>query len=187
MSKKRDFLKQFFKQKKKIGAVSPSSRFLASKMLENIDFNNCKVIVELGPGTGVFTRKIIQNMADDAKLFVFELHEPFYLQLKKEFQNDKRVEIILDSAENIGEHLKSHSINQADVVLSSLPLANFNKDLVKSILNSIYDYLSMNGMFIQFQYSLRSKKQVDEIFDDTKLSFTPRNLPPAFVYTCIKK
>ena len=55
MTTKRNFIKQFLKDKKMVGALAPSSRFLGERMLENIDFSTDKIILELGPGTGVFT------------------------------------------------------------------------------------------------------------------------------------
>ena len=72
MPNKRSFLKQFWKEKKMVGAMAPSSRFLAKKMLKNIDFENARILIELGPGNGVFTEKIIEKMHPDAKLLVFE-------------------------------------------------------------------------------------------------------------------
>ena len=82
MTEKKTFLKQFLKEKKMVGSIRPSSRFLTEKMLENVDFNSAKVIVELGPGTGVFTKKIIEKMAEDAVLLVFELNDNFFNLLK---------------------------------------------------------------------------------------------------------
>ena len=55
---KKSFLKSFWAEKKMVGSMTPSSRFLMDKMLKNIDFKKSKLIVELGPGTGVFTEKI---------------------------------------------------------------------------------------------------------------------------------
>ena len=46
-------------------------------MLENIDFQKVKTIVELGPGTGIFTDEIIERLGKDAQLFVFELNDIF--------------------------------------------------------------------------------------------------------------
>ena len=83
MVTKRNFIKQFIKNKKMVGAVSPSSRFLGEKMLCNIDFSKEKIIVELGPGTGVFTDMIINRMAPDAKLLVFELNDNFFESLNE--------------------------------------------------------------------------------------------------------
>ena len=76
MTKKGSFLKTFLKDRQ-VGAMSPSSRFLANKMLENINFDEAKVIVELGPGTGVFTHVLLEKMRPDATLLVFELNTEF--------------------------------------------------------------------------------------------------------------
>ena len=93
MSDKRSFIRNFWKERKMVGAMAPSSKYLAKKMLERIDFSTAKVIVELGPGTGVFTRKILQKLSPDGILLVFELNDSFMNMLKKEFK-DPRVILI---------------------------------------------------------------------------------------------
>ena len=55
------FLSQYITNPRSIGAVLPSSKFLADKMVESIDFKKAKYIVEYGPGTGVFTNKLLEN------------------------------------------------------------------------------------------------------------------------------
>lgn len=185
MAKKQTFLKQFLENKKMIGSVRPSSRFLAEKMLENIDFSNAKILVELGPGTGVFTKKIIDQMASDAILLVFELNDNFYSILKNTI-SDSRVHFIHDSAEKIEEYLMLHNLHHSDVIISSLPFANFPDNLRDSIINKSHDSLSEDGLFIQFQYSTQSKKILKTVFSDVDISFTPLNFPPAFIYTCKK-
>ncbi|PKR80130.1 phospholipid methyltransferase [Brumimicrobium salinarum] len=185
--KKNNFLKEFFKERKTVGAIKPSSKSLAKKMLKHIDFETEKVIVEFGPGTGVFTREIIDKMRDDAILYVFELHEPFFIKLKKEFEENKQVKIINDSAVNVREYISADNYENADVIISSLPLTNFDQKLTMRILKSAEIALKKNGKYIQFQYSLNAKKILNKIFDSIDLQFTINNLPPAFVYTCIKK
>lgn len=185
MAKKAAFLKQFWQEKKMVGAMSPSSRYLAHKMLKNIDFKKAKVLVELGPGTGVFTKRILDAMNPDAKLLVFELNDNFYESLRQEI-NDDRMILIHDSAEYINRYLKEENLLNTDYVISSLPLANFPNKLKANILNASYDALKNNGKYIQFQYSLNSKKELEACFESVHISFTPLNFPPAFVYTCIK-
>ena len=46
--------------------------------------------------------------------------------------------------------------------------------------------LATSGKFIQFQYSLQSKKVISSKFEGVRIAFTPLNFPPAFVYTCYK-
>lgn len=186
MPGKKSFIKQFWKERKMVGAMAPSSRFLANKMLNHIDFNNTKVIVELGPGTGVFTDRIVKMMRKDAILLVFELNDDFYAALKKRI-TDARVHIIHDTAEKIGSYLDELSIEKADVVISSLPLANFPSELRKSILSASHNSLTDLGKYIQFQYSLQSKRHIKNVFTKVDISFTPFNFPPAFVYTCKKE
>ncbi len=50
------FLRQYVMHPRSVGAIAPSGKNLALKMMEPIDFNNAKVIVEYGPGTGSFTK-----------------------------------------------------------------------------------------------------------------------------------
>jgi len=183
---KRKFIKEFFKNKHMVGAVSPSSKFLANKMLENVDFEDSKLVVELGPGTGVFTDKIIQRLRPKAKLLVFELNKDFYQSLQNRI-NDPRVEIIHDSASNISNYLKDDEKNTVDTVISSLPLMAFPEDLRNDVVNASYDALKDDGMYIQFQYSLQSKKLLASKYAKMDITFTVKNFPPAFVYTCLKK
>ena len=56
MAKQSNFLGEFIKERKTVGAIAPSSKFLMKKMIAPIDFQKADVIVELGPGNGVFTK-----------------------------------------------------------------------------------------------------------------------------------
>jgi phospholipid N-methyltransferase len=182
---KRSFLKEFIRENKTVGSLTPSSRFLASKMVDNIDYTSTKVIIELGPGTGVFTRRIAKNLPDNVILLVFELNDEFYLQLTDEFKQPNIV-IIHDSADQLLKYLKEYNFEFADVVISSLPLANFDETLRSSILNKVYESLHEKGKFVQFQYSLQAKKILMSLYKEVKIGFTALNIPPAFVYKCIK-
>jgi len=183
---KRKFIKQFLKHNTMIGSVTPSSRFLCEKMVENIDFASAKVLVELGPGTGVFTHVIRERMRDDATLLVFELNDLFYHELKTQIQ-DPRVNVIHDSAEFLQKYLDEMGNGlQADVVISSLPLMVFPASLRNRIVDASYHGLKENGRFIQFQYSLQAKKMLKSLYPTVAVTFTAKNVPPAFVYTCTK-
>lgn len=184
MEKKKYFIKQFFKEKKMVGAVSPSSKFLMRKMLSNINFKTARVIIEFGPGTGVFTREIAQRMNPECKLIIFELHDAFFMKLSEEFKENPSVLLRNESAENIADALNEYTLNGVDVIISSLPLANFPKELIHSILSNSVANLTKDGKFIQFQYSLSAKKHLQEHFNSVQINFTARNLPPAFIYTC---
>jgi len=179
------FLKTFFKERKQVGAVAPSSRFLVKKMCDKIDFKTAKVIIELGPGTGVFTKEILNRAAADAKIFVFELNEDFYKVLAKKI-DDKRIILVNKSAENLNSVLSKHQIANADAVLSSLPLTVIPEPIRSNILKASHDILKPNGLYVQYQYSLSAKKQIEKQFGKLNLHFSLINIPPAFIYVAKK-
>lgn len=186
MTTKRNFLKQFIKDKQMVGAVSPSSKFLGEKMIENIDFSSAKLLVELGPGTGVFTHLLLEKMRTDAKLLIFELNDTFYQNLFSKI-NDPRVQIIHDSAEFIEKYLDEQEQGNVDVVISSLPLMVFPEVLRNNVVNASHRCMKRGGKYVQFQYSLQSKKLLESTFKDVSVKFTIKNFPPAFIYTCQKR
>jgi len=161
----------------------PSSRFLVAKMLKQIPINDAKVIVELGPGTGVFTEKIIQEMGADTQLIVIELNDHFFKTLSLKIKHPN-VHLKHDSAEQIHQILNDLQLQKADIIISSLPLAMFPTDLRLSILNAIRANLQPIGYFVQFQYSLQAYRLLKKSFKKVQLDFTPLNFPPAFIYTC---
>ena len=180
------FIKQFWKDKKMIGSMVPSSKYLAAKMLDHIPFKNTKLIIELGPGTGIFTEKIIQKLDVTTQLIVLELNSEFYQELKAKICHSN-VHIKEASADKIGEIMLELGFEKADIIISSLPLANFSAKLRNSILEVVKESLNENGSFIQFQYSLNAYKNLKQLFPVVKLNFTALNFPPAFVYTCSKR
>ena len=180
------FIKAFWKDKKMIGSIIPSSKFLAAKMLNHIPLKNTKLIIELGPGTGIFTEKIIEKIGASTHLIVLELNTDFCKELKAKI-NLPNVHIKEASADKIGEIMKQIGFEKADIIISSLPLANFSEELRNSILEIVHESLNEKGSFIQFQYSLNAFKNLKKLFPVIKLNFTALNFPPAFVYTCSKR
>lgn len=186
MAKKSKFFNEFLKERKTVGAVSPSSKFLMKKMLAPINFEKAKIIVELGPGNGVFTKGLLQRMSPEAKLFSFELSENFFKHINLKIR-DERLTLINDSADKLEQYLNIEGITEVDYVVSSLPLAVIPEEVKTKVLNACVKVLGAKGKFIQFQYSLNAKKLLQSKFNDVKHKFVPVNIPPAFVYQCNNK
>jgi len=185
MSKHINFGKQFWKDKRTIGSLMPSSPFLRTKILKNIDFTKDQIFIELGPGMGVFTREIVAQMSANSILLVFEVNDLFYKHIVADIK-DKRIHIIHDSAEKINEYLQKLNLDNPDVIISSLPLAAFNSSFRKMIISQIHNSLKQTGTFIQFQYSLQAKYMLKKLYKKVNISFTILNFPPAFIYYCKK-
>lgn len=183
MRNKLKFFKEFWKERRVVGAISPSSIFLAKKMISSIDFKSAKILVEFGPGTGIFTKEILKKMRKDATLLVFETQKTFCDQIEAEIK-DERMVLINDSAEKIGEYLQKNGCDLADHIISSLPFTVIPTQIKNSILTQSVKFLSDKGSFLQFQYSLNAHKLLKSKFKYVKLDFTPMNIPPAFIYRC---
>lgn len=178
------FLSEVFKRGATIGALSPSSSYLAKKMLNPIHFNDADCIVEFGPGTGIFTTKLLEQMKSDALLLVFEINPSFHNELLK--IEDNRLFVINDSAEKLDYYLHSYNQTNADYIISSLPFAVIPDIVVDSILEKSFKLLSDKGKYIQFQYSLNALSKLKRIFKKVDISFTFLNIPPAFIFICGK-
>jgi phospholipid N-methyltransferase len=171
----RDSLR-LIKSFKTSGTITPSSPRLISRLLAPIDFASARCIVELGPGNGCVTKAILEKLHPDCLLVCFELNSTFVEQL--ELIADPRLRIVNACASSIREEL--------DHVVSSLPLALIDAAIVDNILCSVGNNLKTGGCFQQYQYTLKNYSDMKPRFSNVKLRFTLRNLPPAFVYECIK-
>ncbi len=155
-------------------------------MLDHLNFKSAKLVVELGPGTGVFTERIIEKLGKDCTLLIIELNDKFYKDLKKRI-TDKRVYIRKGSASDLHKFMKELNIEKADFIVSSLPLAIIPSTLRKRIVIEVNHKLEKNGEFIQFQYSLQSLKLFKKVFKQVSIRHCLFNMPPAFVYSCKKQ
>lgn len=84
-------------------------------MCDKIDFKTAKFLVELGPGTGVFTTEILKRALPDAKIFVIELNDNFYNLLTEKIK-DSRVVLLNKSADQLDVILKEHGVDHVDAI-----------------------------------------------------------------------
>lgn len=187
MSKNFNFFKEALATAKTSGTLVPSSRFLADKMLKSINFKKANLIVELGPGDGAITKHILQRIQPNTTLICFEINDSFYNELLK-IEHPQLI-VLKTSAEKVAEEIAKHGFKEADYIVSSLPLAIIPKEISQNILKKSYDILKEKGIFVQFQYSLNYFKKLKKVFGskNVTIKFEPLNIPPAFVYKCVKK
>ncbi|NVK48175.1 MAG: methyltransferase [Cyclobacteriaceae bacterium] len=162
------------------GALTFSSKALVKKMISQADLEGAKLIVEMGGGDGSITQGIVDAMDPSAELLVFEINASFCEEMEKQFPQ-KNVHIINASADEFTSYLKGR---KADFIFSSLPFSLIPKDVVDSILKQASSSLVRNGAFIQICYSYLLKSLFQKYFNKVSVSFTLKNLPPAFVMVC---
>lgn len=169
----------------KTGALMPSSRFLAGKMMQYVDFEQARFLVELGAGNGTITRRLLERMRPDARLVVFEINAEFCKELNA--IPDPRLEVRQESACALQDYLgRDPEAQSPDVILSGLPLAILPTALKDDVLRYSAQALKPSGYFIQFQYSTRSRRLLKRHFSQVRMANCPLNFPPAVIYTCTR-
>lgn len=179
------FLWKYVCHPRSIGAIVPSSRSLAERMVEGINFEKANLLVEFGPGTGAFTKLIVQRKKKDAYFFAIEQDKAFAQELREKFSGD-HIYIIQGSAENLYEHLNGYRNGKADVIISGLPLAAWNIDKQRQVVTAAHRALRDDGFFRQFQYSLQAYDLLKETFQEVRTERVLLNIPFARVYVCRK-
>ncbi|SFE93852.1 Phospholipid N-methyltransferase [Paenibacillus algorifonticola] len=177
------FLNKFLRSPRQIGSVTPSSKFLAKKMLESVPWNEATSVAELGAGTGAITKYIQAAKKKATKVILFEKDPYMREQLQEHYPEFSSYE---DSS-YLQASLHTEAIKQLDCIISGLPFSNFPQTMRDKLMEQILVSLKDDGLFIAFQYSLQMRSQLKEHFEIEKITFVPLNVPPAFVYVCRKK
>ncbi|MBI2633042.1 MAG: methyltransferase [Parcubacteria group bacterium] len=176
------FFVEYVKDPLTVGAIAPSSRFLSQAIVEEINFKNAKVILEIGAGQGHITREIIGKLRNDQKLISFEINKKFTNMLK-DIQKDNVV-VIEDSAEKIEEYMRIHNIKKVDSIISSLPFTSWNPKIVHSFFECFKKILSPQGNYIQYAAYPRHYGIYKQYFQSIRFKYVFLNIPPTVVYVC---
>lgn len=152
------FLFQYIVHPRAVGAILPSSRFLGDKMMEGIEFKTAKYIVEYGPGTGAFTKKLLEKRNPKTIILLVEQNKAFYLLLKEKFKNERNVFIVNGSAETSSQYVKDYGMPYIDYVISGLPFSSLPKSVSANILLDTAKMLKKMGNSLLFN-TLRLKKR----------------------------
>ena len=177
-----EFFKGFLKNPREVGSVIPSSRFLTRRTLDCGDIAHARVIVELGPGTGVLTRHALQRMRPDARLVAIEISSDFVEVLRKEMP-DPRLYIHHGSATEIEAALEKVGETKADLVMSGIPFSTLEHGVGFATLQAAKRVLSRDGRFVAYQFRSVVKDLGEPVFGarpETHSGFW--NVPPMKIY-----
>lgn len=184
------FFMEFLSNPAGIGAVVPSSRNLARKMIEWIDWTQVRAVVECGAGTGVFTGYILDHMKPNTRFFAIELNASMAGVFSEHYPT---VTLYQGSVTNVRRLCDREGIESVDVIISGLPWASFARPDQEQCLEALASVLSPQGSFATFAYlhglylagGRRFGRMLSTHFEKVERStISWHNLPPAVVYRC---
>src|SRR3989344_2820657 len=141
------FFTQAMRQPKYVGAIAPSSEVLAKLITDKAELGQARVVVELGPGTGAFTKEIVKKIDPVAAYFTIELNAHFAKNLHLKYPT---IDTVHGSAEHLQKYLVERGHETCDRVISGLPWAYFDDTLQERLLSTIKESLVPGGLFLTF-------------------------------------
>lgn len=180
------FLRAWSTNPGRVGAVLPSGSSLADVITSEISAASGPVI-ELGAGTGVFTRAIVARGVPEAQLVLIDAGVEFTTLLKERFPAARVLGI---DAAQLGQH---RLFDKATVgaVVSGLPLLNMTPEQVTGIFDGAFGYLRPGGAFYQFTYGPRCPVPAPVLdrlgLAAKRIGGTLLNVPPAAVYRIARR
>src|ERR1035437_10341258 len=148
------FLKRVLANPVQVGYLVPSSPFLTHKTAKFLDYTKARTVIELGPGEGCHTRRIIHRMQPGSRLILIELDSHFGKHLETQFAKDERVVVIHGDALNLADILTSLDADHPDYIVSGLPFTIMQRDLREQLLANIAQAMGPHRRFITYQASL---------------------------------
>jgi phospholipid N-methyltransferase len=186
------FVRQFIVDPRITGAVWPSSRGLARRMTEWTNWDLVNVVVEYGPGTGVFTEEILSRKTPQARYIGIERNARFAAMLKRRFPG---LLVCNDSVARVRQICDVQGVESADLIVCGLPWASFTGPEQDAFLEAMFTVLPIGGKFATFAYlqglllpsGRRFRETLSRTFASVQSGSTVwANVPPAFVYRCTR-
>ena len=171
------FMREFLRHPRQIGALCPSSPVLARRIASLVPQGK-GLVVELGPGGGAVTAALLRHGVAAKDLVLVERSDALARQLSRRFPT---VRLIHGDAAQLAsfELLRCHRVR---AIVSSLPMRSLPAQQVRQILDQVSAIASPRTVFIQFSYALHaSYLGMAQGFEREYTHLVWRNLPPARV------
>lgn len=180
------FLRTLLTNPRMVGAIAPSGTMLANLITSEVDPSGGPVL-ELGPGTGVFTQALLARGICERDITLIESAHGFASLLRQRFPDAR---VVCADAARIGPQTLPDGL-LFSCAISELPLLNMSAKTVIAILTGVSSRLREGGALYQFTYGVRCPvphRLLDRFgFKATLLGRVLRNFPPARVYKIARR
>jgi phospholipid N-methyltransferase len=175
------FLRGFVKHPVMVGSVIPSSKVLIDRMLAPVDWANCKLFVEYGPGVGTFTQHVLRRLAPDSIMLTIDTNPDFTAYLGSKIR-DSRLRAVTGSAADVRDIMADFGLTQADFILSGLPFSTLPAGVGPKIAEATAEALRPGGAFLVYQFSPKVRQFIAPYFERIERGFEFFNIPPATLF-----
>jgi len=169
------FLTEIARAPRRMGTVWPSSPALAEAMARWLPTTANHHVLELGPGTGTVTEKLLAAGLPEDRLIAVEKSDRLAQYLRQRFP---RATILTGDALELSNLLGS---TRVEAVFSSLPLKVFTQEQAERLTRQIEEILLPGRHWIQYSYQIVNGHAPSDSFHAVDSEIVWQNLPPAKV------
>lgn len=184
------FFRQWLREPRSVAALAPSGRELARHMAAACG-REARRVVELGGGTGVVTAALLERGIAPERLLVLERNADLHAHLVRRFP---AVDVVRADARELVEVVRRSrglAVGRVDAIASGLGLVTMGRAEQRALLVQALEVLRPAGRFVQFTYvpkcPLSPELRAELGLEARRVSWSLRNLPPAFVYVLRRK
>ncbi len=201
------FAREFVRSPRLLGTCLPCSGALGRVMLGSVPLQEGGVVVEFGTGIGSVSRAILRDLPPGCRYLGIEQNAALAAVCRSRL---KRADVQTGDAADVEQICESRGIRGGDrvgggggsggnggvdLIVSGLPLLLFSNDTRRRILTAASRVLRPGGVFAQVSYGadvLPVSRRVRAVMADHFSVVRPSrmvwwNVPPAFVYQCVRK
>ena len=174
-------LQAFLRDPKGVAALLPTSAPVVERIASKVEPDRANLVVEYGPGSGVLTQRLLEQLRPSARLLAIEREPALAARLEAEL-GDPRFTVVHDSAQNVGHICADLALPPADYVLSGIPFFWLTPEDAGGLVANTHQALRPGGRFITYQvFSQRRhplRDHLDHRFSTVRSELALRNLPP---------
>ena len=173
-----------FTSDRQVGAVVPTSPLCVRYVCRNLDRTKPLSLVECGPGTGVFTRHLLDTLHPESVILGLERNAEFAERLRQRCapkRNGPELRVLCDDARRLRQVVDDAGLQTIDCVLSGIPLSFFSEEDRRGFFEACRDRLAPNGRLLVYQYSFKARNDMRKVFGNVRCERYVLNLPPMFV------
>lgn len=174
-------MREFFRNPKDVGSAFPASRHMVEAVLKPLDLSTARLVVEYGPGSGRFTRALLERMPEDSRLVAIDVSPRFTRHLRQTIP-DRRLNAVTGSADQVDAVLQSLRLKGVDLVVTGIPFSTMARDVGAKIVRTSAGVMNPQGRLIAYQMRDAVAPMLKHSFAHVERTRCWRNMPPCHIF-----